>query len=129
MEQKILRGIGCVVVAAGLFAGSVCASAQDAAKGSWLRGDGIARVLVSACGAALCMKNTWIKPGSSEKVGEYLVLDVKPAGGNTWSGRGRDPQRDVSFSAEMSVEGDRMTTSGCVVGGFICRTTQWTRLK
>lgn len=129
MKQSGFRALAGAVAMALIIVGGTSAQAQEAVKGAWLRADGIARVIVSACGVALCMKNTWIKPGSSEKVGEYLVLDVKPSGGNTWSGRGRDPQRDVSFTAEMSVSGDRMTTSGCVVGGLICRTTQWTRLK
>lgn len=104
------------------------AVAQDA-KGNWMRGDGIARVVVSSCGEALCMKNTWIKPGSSEKVGEYLILNVKPDGSGVWKGSGRDPQRDVNFSAEIKVAGDNMTTSGCVVGGLVCRSTQWSRLR
>ena len=127
MEQGTVRAAACALAV--FLISSTGAWAQDAVKGSWLRGDGVARVIVSACGAALCMKNTWIKPGSSEKVGEYLVLNVRPSGENTWSGRGHDPQRDVGFSANMSVSGDRMTTSGCVAGGLICRTTQWTRLK
>jgi uncharacterized protein (DUF2147 family) len=104
------------------------ASAQESAKGNWQRGDGVARVVVSSCGEGLCMKNTWIKPGSSEKVGEYLVLNVKPVGDGVWKGSGRDPQRNVNFSAEMKVAGNSMTTSGCVVGGIVCRSTQWTRL-
>jgi uncharacterized protein (DUF2147 family) len=120
---------GSITVAAVTLIASLPAAAQDSAKGNWARSDGIARVAVSSCGEALCMKNIWIKPGASEKVGEYLILNVKPSGEGVWKGSGRDPQRDVSFSAEMKVAGDNMTTSGCVVGGLVCRTTQWTRLR
>ena len=105
------------------------AHAQEAAKGAWQRGDGVARVKVASCGKALCMTNIWIKPGSSEKVGEYIVLNLKPAGQNTWKGSGRDPQRGANFSADMKLSGNHMTTSGCIAGGVICRSTEWTRIR
>jgi uncharacterized protein (DUF2147 family) len=123
-----MRLVSLSVFAAALLASS-SAFAQESAKGNWMRGDGVARVVVSSCGEGLCMKNTWIKPGASEKVGEYLILNVKPAGEGVWKGSGRDPQRDLTFTAEMKVDGDKMTTSGCAVGGLICRSTQWSRLR
>jgi uncharacterized protein (DUF2147 family) len=104
------------------------AHADATVKGAWLRGDGVARVIVADCGTALCLKNTWIAPGSTEKVGEYLILRVKQVGENLWKGRGTYADHDVHFSAEMKVEGDEMTTNGCVAGLF-CKTTRWTRIK
>ena len=104
------------------------AHAEDGPRGAWQRGDGVARVIVADCGDALCLKNTWIAPGSTEKVGEYLILHVKPVSENTWKGRGIYADHNIGFSAEMKVRGDEMTTSGCVAGLF-CKTTRWTRIK
>jgi uncharacterized protein (DUF2147 family) len=96
--------------------------------GAWQRGDGVARVKVAACGGAICMTNTWIKSGSDEKVGEYLTLDLKPSASGQFSGTGYDPQRKARFAFDVTLAGDRMTTRGCLLGGLVCRTTDWSRL-
>jgi len=35
----------------------------------------------------------------------------------------------VTYSMEMSVEGERMTTRGCVLDGLVCRSVGWSRLS
>ncbi len=105
------------------------ANAQDAAKGAWARGDGAVKVVVAPCGTALCMTNTWTRPDGDETVGDYVVMNLKPVAAGSWSGRGSNPKRNLEFSVEMKVDGDHMTTGGCVLGGIICRTRDWTRIK
>lgn len=126
--MRVRHLLAATVLIAMPIVGLGAASAQDSAKGAWARGDGIVRVNVASCGNALCMTNTWVKPGNNEKVGEYIVLNVKPAGDGIFKGNGRDPQRDVTFSAEVTVNSDRMTTSGCVAA-VLCRSVQRTRVK
>ncbi len=76
------------------------------------------------------MTNTWIKPGvADEKVGEKVVFDVKPQADGTLKGSGFDPQRNVKFSVNIQVSGDSMTTSGCGLGGLICKSQSWTRMR
>ena len=76
------------------------------------------------------MTNEWIKPNSgTEKVGEYIRLDLRASGPGRWKGTGHDPQRNLDFTTDMVIEGDHMTTSGCVLGGIVCRSTPWTRLR
>ena len=96
--------------------------------GTWLRGDGAARVKMAACGDAICATNVWIKDpaGQKEKVGDKLIFKIAPKG-DGWSGSGYDPQRDLNLSATLKAAGDSMTTTGCVLGGMICRSTQWAR--
>jgi uncharacterized protein (DUF2147 family) len=120
-----------VVAAALLAIGAANAAfgAEAPFLGDWARGDGKTRIRVSPCGGAVCARNIWVKRGvSGEKVGDRLVLRVKPAGAGQWSGSAFDPQRNKTYSMRVSVADRRMTTSGCIMGGWICESMRWTRL-
>jgi uncharacterized protein (DUF2147 family) len=95
--------------------------------GHWARVNGKTRITVSSCGAAICARNTW-SGVSGEKVGDRLVLQVKPAGAGHWSGEAFDPQRDQTYTMSIRVA-DKMTTDGCVMGGLTCESMNWTRLN
>ena len=111
-----------------LFGGA--ASALDAVKGHWQRGDGKTRVKVSGCGKQkLCVRRTWIKPGYREDdVGSRFVVRVKRSGKRSWQGTAHDLQKKKKFTLRMSVSGNRLTTHGCVLGGNLCRSASWTRI-
>lgn len=105
------------------------ASANDI-NGEWARGDGNARVSVSACGSDICATNTWIKPGTpKEKAGDKLVMSIKPTADGEYSGTAFDPQRDLTYKLTVSVKGDSMTTKGCVLAGILCKGVNWSRIK
>ena len=109
------------------FAGPAAAG-SDEIFGTWMRGDGAARVKVAACGGNICAINTWIKDPAkqNEKVGDRLVFSIKPAS-DEWTGSAHDPQRNLAFSAKLKASGGRMVTTGCIIGGWICRSTHWTK--
>jgi uncharacterized protein (DUF2147 family) len=106
----------------------VCAAPAhaDITSGIWQREDGNARVRVAPCGGALCAINVWIREPGDEKVGDRLVLNVKPAGPGVYEGTAFDPQRNLSFSSRITYSADRMTTSGCVLK-ILCKSVGWTR--
>ncbi|MBS4084825.1 MAG: DUF2147 domain-containing protein [Rhizobiales bacterium] len=105
------------------------AAAQDI-MGTWSRGDGNARVSVVRCGQSYCATNIWIRDGTAgEKVGDVLVMNVKPQSGAVLAGSAYDPQRKLNLSATVSISGDRMTTRGCVLAGMLCKSMNWTRVK
>lgn len=108
------------------------ASAQNASQlmGAWQRGDGIARVKVAPCGKVICMTNTFIRPDvTDEKVGERLEFNLNGTDGAALTGTAFDPKSGKSFSTTVTVAGERMTTRGCIAGGLICKSTEWTRIK
>jgi uncharacterized protein (DUF2147 family) len=111
-----------------LSASPAAASADDI-FGTWLRGDGAAHVRMAPCGKQICATNIWIKDPATqgEKTGDKLVFTIKPQG-DEWVGSGYDPQRHLNLSATLKASGDAMTTTGCVLGGLICRRTKWTRM-
>ena len=111
------------------MAASSAALAAPAYLGDWARGDGKTRIHVAACGASICARNTWVRHGvSGEKVGDRLVLKVKPAGAERWSGSAFDPQRNETYTMTVHVSATYMTTRGCVLGGWVCESMNWRRM-
>jgi uncharacterized protein (DUF2147 family) len=110
--------------------GAASASLAAAASflGDWARSDGKTKIHVASCGEAVCARNTWVRRGvSGEKVGDRLILKVKPAGAGKWSGSAFDPQRHETYSITVHVADRRMTTHGCALAGLVCASMKWTR--
>ncbi len=72
----------------------------------------------------------WLDQGRGEartrRVGDRLVFKIAQKDGG-WAGSGYDPQRDLNLSAKLRASGDKMVTTDCVLGGLVCRSTNWTR--
>lgn len=112
------------------FAMVGAAGAQDLPKGQWRHGDGKTQVNVAPCAGKICVTRTTRKDddgGKTER--DRYVVDVKPAGDGKWSGIAFDPKRKMKIALSMTVDGDRMTTHGCVLGGSICRSAEWFRVR
>jgi uncharacterized protein (DUF2147 family) len=126
--QRMLRR-SAVLAALMTIGGSGASFAAHAPYlGDWARSDGKTRIHVASCGAEICARNTWVKHGvSGEKVGDRLILKVKPAGAGHWSGHAFDPQRKQNYAINVHVAAKHMTTKGCVMGGFMCQSMGWTR--
>jgi uncharacterized protein (DUF2147 family) len=87
-------------------------------------------VKIAKCGADICATNTWIKPGTaSEKTGDVLVMTVKADKDGNYSGSAFDRQRDMSYKITLTVDEDKMTSKGCVLGGLLCKGVHWTRIN
>ena len=103
--------------------------ARRRSKGEWLQDDGKAKVRFASCGDAVCGSITWLKDPTSDpaKVGQQVFFDMKPAGDNLWKGSAFNPEDGKTYSGKMTLSGDRLTTAGCVLGGLICKSVDWTR--
>jgi uncharacterized protein (DUF2147 family) len=122
---------GFILGAASAFAMVAFAApaAADITSGTWLRADGLAKVRVQKCGSALCAVNIWIKNPGDEKVGDRLVLNVKEVRPGLMEGGAFDPQRNIRFSSKITYSDSNMTTSGCVLGGLLCKSVNWTKVS
>jgi uncharacterized protein (DUF2147 family) len=122
LDMRVATVIGAVL--AGLSAQPALA---ELTSGVWNREDGAARVRVQPCGEALCAINVWIRDPGDEKVGDRLVLNVKPSSPGVLVGTAFDPKRNLSFSSRITYSESTMTTQGCVLGGLLCKSVKWTR--
>ena len=112
-----------------LLLGSAPVALAADPTGNYERDDGMTRVRVEACGAAICAINTWIKdPASTEKVGDVLVMNLKPAGDKSLTGTAFDRKRDATYNFDMTVEPDRLLTKGCILGRLLCKDVAWRRI-
>ncbi|MGB7975202.1 MAG: DUF2147 domain-containing protein [Roseiarcus sp.] len=110
-------------------ASGVALAAQAPYLGDWARADGKTRIHVAPCGASVCARNTWVRHGvAGERVGDRLILKVKPAGAGRWSGKAYDPQRRQNYAINVRVANRHMTTRGCVMAGLVCESMGWNRM-
>lgn len=101
-------------------------------NGEWLHEDGKSKVHFAACGGgAVCGTISWLKdPATAKgKVGQKVFYEMKPNGDNSWAGKAFNPDDGNEYTGKMSLAGDSLHTSGCVFGGLICKSVDWTRVK
>jgi uncharacterized protein (DUF2147 family) len=98
--------------------------------GEWARDDGKAKVRFAPCGGAVCGAITWLRDANDKgKVGQRVFFDMKPAGDNAWAGSAFNPDDGRDYTGKMTLAGDHLSTAGCVFGGLICKTVEWTRAR
>ncbi|MBR2535666.1 MAG: DUF2147 domain-containing protein [Hyphomicrobium sp.] len=110
---------------AGMVAMSTLAEAGSA-NGTWLRDNG-AHVLAFDCGGGLGLKVT--KSPEANKVGKTIMCGAKPSGPNKWKGTVLNLDDGQKYSGSVTVSGNSLTLSGCVLGGLVCKNDTWSRLK
>jgi uncharacterized protein (DUF2147 family) len=98
------------------------------AVGVWLHEDGGSKIRFAPCGVNICGAIAWVKdPNGAGKVGQRVFFDMKPSGEDSWVGKAFDPTSGKEYSGKMTLAGDKLTTAGCVLGGLICKSIDWTR--
>lgn len=118
------------LIAAAVVAASAHAAFAGDVVGEWARVDGKAKVRFAPCGSALCGMVTWLKdPNGPGRIGQRVFYDMKPNGANAWAGTAFNPEDGKEYAGKMSLEGANLTTAGCVMGGWICKSFAWTRAQ
>ena len=127
-EQTMSRSFA---LALAVLTVTISTTAAGEVKGEWTRDDGKTRVRFASCGSdAVCGAITWLKDKDSPaKVGEQVFFDMKPSGENVWAGTAFNPDDGKRYSGKMTLNGDRLLTAGCVLGGLICKSFSWTRAR
>ena len=120
-----------------LWAGA--ALAADPVEGIWKTkpddNGNFGYVEIKPCGPAFCgtLIQSFDGTGAvldSENVGKQIVWDMIAAGGGSYEdGQVWSPDRDKTYNATMQLGGNALAVSGCVLGGLICRASDWTRVK
>ena len=129
--KRILIAAAMTLCAGGAFA--------DPVEGLWKTkpddNGNFGYVQIKPCGGAFC--GTLVKAFdgagkeiSSPNVGKKIVWDMQPAGGGAYAkGKVWAPDRDKTYNSKMQMSGNTLAVSGCVLGGIICRASDWSRVK
>jgi uncharacterized protein (DUF2147 family) len=119
--------------------------------GTWLTQDQDGQIRITNCGGgAICGALVWMKdpndpatgrpktdknnPDASKQgrplLGVQIVLGMKPSGPNVWSGDVYNTQDGRTYSGSFTLISDNAAAlKGCVLGGLICKSQTWTRVK
>lgn len=125
----MLRAVILSAAAVGLST-ALAAPAHADPTGVWLRDNGNSRVRFAKCGDNFCGTLVWVKDADSpSKPGQRIFYDMKESGANSWSGKAFNPEDGKTYSGKMTISGNTMTTSGCVLGGMICRSVSWRKVN
>jgi uncharacterized protein (DUF2147 family) len=124
-----MRILALVLVGSTLLVAGSASAGDPTITGNWSRNDGGSRITIGPCGALLCAVNTWIRdPAEGELVGDRMVLALQPRDPNALTGEAFDERRKLRYSLLISVDGDAMTTEGCLVSGVLCKSLRWIRV-
>ncbi|MCL7465143.1 DUF2147 domain-containing protein [Phaeovulum sp. NW3] len=111
------------------------AAAAEPIEGLWQTqsDDGAyAHVRIAPCGANYCgVIARSFRDGAeyrSDNVGRQIVIDMAPKGGGKYEGKVWRPANDKIYTGKITLSGKRMKLSGCVAGGLLCKSQDWTRL-
>jgi uncharacterized protein (DUF2147 family) len=137
------------LAAAALVALAGPALAADPA-GMWLTQGGNSRIRLADCGGALCGTIVWLKEPndpdtgkpktdknnsdaskrSRPLIGVQIVLGMKPAGTDKWSGQVYNAEDGKTYSGNLTFSGgNSLQLQGCALGGLVCKGQTWTKVN
>ncbi|HLH11309.1 MAG TPA: DUF2147 domain-containing protein [Methylovirgula sp.] len=111
--------------------------------GDWRVADGTATIRIHKCGPGLCgvVAATASAPGKDVRnpdprkrnrsvIGLEVLINLRPAGPNSWAGTSYNANDGQYYSVRLSVvdESD-LKVEGCAPGGGACGSETWTRVQ
>src|SRR5258708_6244915 len=101
--------------------------AANSPLGVWLTEEKEGKVRIEQCGANLCGYSVDSK---SDKNGEQVLINMKPAKDAKWSGRILDPNTGSTYDSTIALKGpDTLRVQGCAFGGMFCGGQTWSRVN
>jgi uncharacterized protein (DUF2147 family) len=110
--------------------------------GTWQSENGEIQVRIAQCGAAYCgtivssrryrtdANNPDPSLRSRPLVGIRMIWDLTPSSDGSWTGSLYNPQDGRTYSGRVRVTAlTALELSGCVLGGLICQSQVWTRVR
>ncbi|AJP74141.1 DUF2147 domain-containing protein [Sphingomonas hengshuiensis] len=110
----------------------------DPVFGTWANPKHSIEVRTALCGADLCGAIVAASPqaeqdardaGIDRLIGIELLRDYRKTGDARWSGTVFVPDMGRSFTSRIvQVSPNLLRISGCILGGLICKSQDWTRV-
>jgi uncharacterized protein (DUF2147 family) len=103
----------------------------DDVLGDWMRADGKMKIRFDPCdGGAICGVVTWLSDADGPaKIGQRVFYDIHANGEGGWAGRAFNPADGWEYAGRVSLVDRTLTTTGCVLGGLVCKGFDWTRVQ
>jgi uncharacterized protein (DUF2147 family) len=96
--------------------------AANTPLGLWQTADNKGNVRIEQCGANLC--------GYAEHTNERILINMKPASDNKWTGRIHDPDSGSNYDSTIAMKGPNLLkVQGCAFGGMFCGGQTWKRIS
>ncbi|SEG38651.1 Uncharacterized conserved protein, DUF2147 family [Thalassococcus halodurans] len=112
------------------------AATADPIKGTWKTevDDGsYAHIGLKSCGDKICgtIDKTFNSSGEyqSPNLGKVLVINMEPQGGGKYEGKVWRPSNNKIYMGKMTLSGNKLKLQGCVAGGLLCSSQNWTRVN
>ena len=107
-----------VFAAAMVLAGTALA---DPIEGNWKTQSG-ETAAIGGCGSAFCIT---LKTGkhAGKQIGKMTA-----GGEGNYAGSITDPAEDKTYKGKAKLSGSALKMSGCVFGGLICKSQNWSKL-
>ena len=118
--------------------------------GVWLTEPGTSRIRIADCSGALCGTIVWLKdPNDAETqkprldkfnadaskrsrplMGVTIVIGMKPAGTDKWSGQVYNAEDGKTYSGSITMmNASALRLEGCALAGLICKAQTWSRVN
>jgi uncharacterized protein (DUF2147 family) len=56
-------------------------------------------------------------------------MTLKPKSADTLTGKAFDAKRALTYAIQLKVGGQKLVTRGCLVGGLVCKSVNWSRAR
>lgn len=116
-----------LTIAASIGLSAVTAANAATVNGTWLRPSTGGQIQVFDCGGGIGMKVT--KSSDANKVGKQIMCGATKTGENRYEGDLLNLDDGNTYKGIIEFKGDTLSLSGCVLGGLVCKTDNWTRVK
>lgn len=114
----MLRIASAALAAIILTAGAAYA---DPIEGNWKTQAG-STATIARCGGSFCITLV-TGQHAGKRIGTF-----KPGAGGKYTGEITDPANDKTYNGEATLSGGSISMRGCVLGGLICRSQNWSKL-
>jgi uncharacterized protein (DUF2147 family) len=150
MGRRVLVAFLGTTAAALLAAGAVTGASAGDPTGTWHTKGMLAQVRIAKCAEDLCGTIVALKdpidPATGKPqtdsenedttkrnravMGLQVLIGMKPAGANRWSGQVYSPEEGKTVSGNLALkDANTLSVEGCLLGGLLCRSETWTRAK
>jgi uncharacterized protein (DUF2147 family) len=113
MFRKVSMAVAATILVAG-------AAYADPIEGNWKTQSGTTAAITGGGPFTITLKTG---KHAGKRIGSF-----KASGGGKYTGKITDPETDKTYSGKATLSGNSLSMSGCVLGGLICKSQNWSKL-